>query len=123
MTPFELVDTICLVTVVGFIAGELGSIWAQRVTAPVHNQPVHNLVETQPAPAPQPALSEDDFRTIQGWASLNPWYAADMALNNEAQAVHMALRSLHPELALIDNLAAVTMEMHRRHPEIVPTKQ
>lgn len=122
MTPFELVDTICLVTVVGFIAGEFGSIWARSVTAPVNNQPVHNLVETQPAPV-QSALSDADFKTIQGWASLNPWYAADMALNNEAQAVHMALRSLHPDLALIDNLAAVTMEMHRRHPEIVPTKQ
>lgn len=126
MTPFQAIDTICLVAIAGFIVGECISRWSRirQAIAPVHNQPVHNLVEPEPAPLPQATpLTDEDFVIIGDWARLNPWYSADAVLNLEAQHVHMALRSLHPDQALIDNLAAVTVEMHRRHPEIVPTKQ
>ncbi len=74
------------------------------------------------APAPQPEpITDDEFAIVHAWARLNPWYGADPVLNLEAQNIHMSLRRHEPHLTLKANLAEVTAEMHRRHPEIVTT--
>lgn len=82
------------------------------------------LLKPAPAAAPVAApISDTEFTTVHAWAQMNPWYTADNALNMEAQIIHMGLRSREPHLTLERNLAEVTAEMHRRHPEIVPTRQ
>lgn len=86
------------------------------------------VVSRQPEPAAEPVaaaepITEDEFAEVHAWAQLNPWYAADMVLNMEAQIIHAGLKQRRPELPLRENLAAVTAEMHARHPEIVPTLQ
>jgi hypothetical protein len=77
--------------------------------------------EAEPLPAAQPELSEADFRLIDNWAKLNPWYLADPVLRHEAAVIHGRLNSTRPDLTLIENLAAVTVVMHARHAEIVPS--
>jgi hypothetical protein len=74
-------------------------------------------------PAPNPTTQADDVSTLQAWGQLNPWYAADTGLCMEAQLIHRNLRHREPHLTLAASLAEVTLEMHRRHPEIVPTRQ
>lgn len=79
--------------------------------------------QPEPDASPVAVITGEEFALCHAWAQMNPWYAADPALNIEAQHVHMAVRRLQPELSLEANLAVVTQEMHRRHPEIVPTRQ
>lgn len=76
--------------------------------------------EAKPAPEP---ITDDEFTTVDRWVKLNRWYIVDRALNTEAQTIHLALRNREPHLTLEANLAQVTAEMHRRHPEIVPPRQ
>ncbi len=78
--------------------------------------------KAEPAPAPQPEpITDDEFAVVHAWARLNPWYTADPVLNLDARHIHMSLQQREPHLTLKANLAAVTAEMHRRHPEIVTT--
>lgn len=79
--------------------------------------------QLQPVAASAEAIADDEFTTVHAWARLNPWYIEDSELNQEAQGIHLALQKREPHLSLEANLAAVTAEMHRRHPEIVPTRQ
>lgn len=76
--------------------------------------------------APEP-ITDDEFTIVHRWAALNPWYSAmdeySGALRLEAERIHVGLCQTQPSLTLEANLAHVTAEMHRRHPEIVPTRQ
>jgi len=82
-----------------------------------------NQPEPTPPAVPVEPITDAEFSAVHAWAQLNPWYAADSTLNMEAQIIHMQLQSREPHLTLEANLAHVTAEMHRRHPEIVPTRQ
>jgi hypothetical protein len=116
---------------IGFCLGLAGreviAGWAEIFRALVAE--IRLLVAPKPVPVAQvpepvaPAISDEEFGIVHAWAQMNPWYATDKTLNMEAQIIHMRLRQTSPELSLEANLAAVTAEMHRRHPKIIPTRQ
>ncbi len=77
------------------------------------------------AEAPQPHLPPETQEALKAqtlivseWQTWNPWYG-DPILALEAQSVHLALQRDNPGQPLEQNLIDVTMEMRRRHPEIV----
>jgi hypothetical protein len=117
--------TLALGFTVGVICREIVSGWLGMFQHLVAGLRSASLPPPEPvaAPAPEPVISNEEFTVVHGWAQLNPWYATDQALNMEAQIIHMALRNREPHLSLERNLAEVTAEMHRRHPEIIPTRQ
>lgn len=122
----EALSVLAIGILLGIGAREIVAYWAEVLRALVAD--VRRLFAPKPAPVAQEAkpvvpITDDEFNTIHGWARLNPWYVEDGQLNLEAQVIHMGLKHREPHLSLQANLAEVTAEMHRRHPEIVPTRQ
>lgn len=67
--------------------------------------------ETRDAPGAQQLI-------VAKWLKWNPWYR-DPILALEAQIVHLQLQKTNPGQPLEENLAGVTREVRRRHPEIM----
>lgn len=112
---FAVIGALCF----GAAAGQaVVWLWRSDLRLVLTRQPKAEPAVIAPAP-----ITDNEFHTVHAWAQLNPWYAANPVLNMEAQIIHMGLRSREPHLSLERNLAEVTAEMHRRHPEIVPTRQ
>jgi hypothetical protein len=110
---------VCGALSLGYAFGEIARHIIDRLSAR-YEKPV----PVAAAPAPQSELiTDDEFTIVNRWVKLNTWYINNTALNQEAQMIHLGLRNREPHLTLEANLAHVTAEMHRRHPEIVPTRQ
>jgi hypothetical protein len=105
-----LVGALVIGCAIGWFAGHvLGRIFLRAHQA-------HSARDAAP-------LTDDEFNIIDRWATLNRWYLYDAALNREAQAIYRAVFDCRPSQSLEVNLAEVTVEMHRRHPEIAGTRQ
>lgn len=120
----EALGILAIGVLLGLGGREIVSSWTDMLRAMIAD--IRRIFAPKPAPVAEakPApITDAEFSIVHAWAQLNPWYAADTALNMEAQIIHMGLKHREPHLTLQANLAEVTAEMHRRHPEIVPTRQ
>lgn len=122
----EALGILAIGVLLGLGGREIVSSWADMLRAMIAD--IRRIFAPKPAPVAQETkpvapITDAEFSIVHAWAQLNPWYSADTALNMEAQIIHMGLRKREPHLSLEANLAHVTAEMHRRHPEIVPTRQ
>jgi hypothetical protein len=72
----------------------------------------------KPPPKPvQPRVAEPPPEVLE-WSDQNPWFLADATLREKAERIHMRIQQARPGLSLRENLAEVTAEMRRQHPEI-----
>jgi hypothetical protein len=112
---------VCGALSLGYAFGEIARHVIDRLSAR-YEKPAP--VGPAPTVVAQPELiTDDEFTIVNRWVKLNSWYINNTALNQEAQMIHLTLRNREPHLTFEANLAHVTAEMHRRHPEIVPTRQ
>lgn len=78
-----------------------------------------SMQKPQLLPAETQEALKVDILTVAEWARWNPWYHDDQVLALEAQSIHLALQRDKPGQPLAENLADVSLEMRRRHPDIV----
>ncbi len=55
--------------------------------------------------------------TLLQWQTENPWFFADPAMNQYAQAVHMNLNASKPGMPLTENLAEVAKRVRENFPQ------
>jgi len=106
------------VWVVGwFLASAVGALVAWKILeAQRRLEPMGGI---QPPGMNLTDLTPEDLTTIQKWIARNPWYSGDVALQLEAQSIHVRLLRERQDLTMRDNLTRVTSEMARRHPDEV----
>jgi hypothetical protein len=77
---------------------------------------VYRATEQQPRPQNQGPSPEETAKLL-AWQTANPWFFADAAMNQYAQAVHMQLNVTKPGLSIEENLAEVAKTVRQNFPD------
>lgn len=80
------------------------------------NKPAVPKAPVTPATPPEPKPAAE----VVEWGQRNPWFYSDIALQSEANALHVSLLNTRKDLTLAENLALVEQKIKILHPDKFP---